>query len=380
MNRNTVAHCILSSMPPREIILFIIFFLFVAIVVFPPTKDADRQLPVTPLEIVEIQNESVEATSTVLQKPKEATPIKTTSPPEEIKKVFQTIQKTLLPLEELNQGVKPAIVNILCESKASGSFSPLSGSGVIIDSRGVVVTNAHVAQYLLLRDYPTKNSLSCIGRTGSPATPAYTLDLLFIPESWVTANASMIQAEEQLGTGENDYALLIITGSVTNSPLPENFTFVTFDESEESYKINAPILLTGYPAGFLGGIEIQKGLWLTASPAMATKFYYFTNPNAIDAFSMPGNIISQKGSSGGAAVSQETGKVLGIISTVSDGKTTEERDLTAITFAHINRSIASSTGMTLRVFLGQNLSTVRSEFYEKDFPVLSKKLTDVLEH
>ena len=33
-------------------------------------------------------------------------------------------------------------------------FNPISGSGVIVDSRGVVLTNAHVGQFFLLHDYP----------------------------------------------------------------------------------------------------------------------------------------------------------------------------------------------------------------------------------
>ena len=64
---------------------------------------------------------------------------------------------SLIPLEELNTKTRAALVNILCTTKWSGSFSPITGSGIIIDPKGVILTNAHVAQYYLLKDYLTKD-------------------------------------------------------------------------------------------------------------------------------------------------------------------------------------------------------------------------------
>src|SRR3989344_1157804 len=49
----------------------------------------------------------------------------------------------------INERARPTLVNILCGAR-SGTFRPISASGVIIDPRGVILTNAHVAQYFLL--------------------------------------------------------------------------------------------------------------------------------------------------------------------------------------------------------------------------------------
>ena len=49
--------------------------------------------------------------------------------------------------EILNEKSRSALVNILCE--ATAPLRSTSGSGVIIDSRGVILTNAHIAQLFL---------------------------------------------------------------------------------------------------------------------------------------------------------------------------------------------------------------------------------------
>ena len=68
----------------------------------------------------------------VTHSPETITPVATTTP------VFSS--------EELNLKARRALVNILCTTKRGGLFSPISGSGVFIDPRGVILTNAHVGQ------------------------------------------------------------------------------------------------------------------------------------------------------------------------------------------------------------------------------------------
>src|SRR3989338_8847489 len=114
----------------------------------------------------------------------------------------------ILPLETLNESVRKAMVNVLCTTKSGGDLQPLSGSGIIIDPRGVILTNAHVAQYMLLKDYPVEDFITCIARSGSPAMPAYKIELLYLPENWLNENAALIQQENPLATGENDFDLL----------------------------------------------------------------------------------------------------------------------------------------------------------------------------
>ena len=59
-------------------------------------------------------------------------------------------EKPAVSFTELNQKTRAALVNVLCTTLRSGSFEPLSGSGVIVDSRGVVLTNAQTHGLSLL--------------------------------------------------------------------------------------------------------------------------------------------------------------------------------------------------------------------------------------
>lgn len=289
------------------------------------------------------------------------------------------LPKTLIPLETLNDSVRLAMVNILCTTKIGGYFNPISGSGVVIDKRGVILTNAHVAQYMLLKNYGTKDFMTCVARTGSPATPSYKVELLYLPENWLSENAKMIKQTIQEGTGENDYALLLITGSLTNNPLPSSYPFVGIDINQEDITGDIPVLLTGYPANFLGGITTQRDLWLVSSPSYLTKIFYYSEKNNIDGFSVGANIIAQKGVSGGAAVNQWTGRVGGILTTISGGDTTGTRDLSAISLAHISRSFKDNTDKDLVEFLAGDLTNSLKNFTENTLPGQIKILVEALE-
>lgn len=293
-------------------------------------------------------------------------------PPAQIK------PKDLIPLEKLNEDARSAMVNIFCTTKQGGDFEPLTGSGIIIDPRGVILTNAHVAQYFLLKNYRVENFINCIARTGSPAKPAYKISLLYIPDNWLSNNAKIIKDENPLGTGENDYALLLITDSASNSPLPKTFPFIPIDPEQKNITGDVPVLLVGYPAGLLGGIEAQYELWLVSSRSFLTKLYYFEEKKNIDAFSLGGNILAQKGVSGGVAINQWSGKVEGILTTITEAKTTGERDLSAISIAHVNRSFTQNTRKSISEFLSGDLNKTLEDFATSSMPNLTKTLTDAL--
>lgn len=289
---------------------------------------------------------------------------------------------TLVPLEELNAKTRAALVNILCTTKWSGSFSPITGSGIVIDPKGVILTNAHVAQYYLLKDYLTKDFIDCVIRTGSPASPVYRADLIFISPSWVKNNYKNITSSDPQGTGENDLALLLIKSSADPSKkLPASFPFVAPDYDEESVAVKTPVLLAGYPAGFLGGIAIQKDLWPVSTAASILEiFTYSKEPSYnIDVFSIGGSVVAQKGSSGGAVVSQKSGNLLGIIVTSTDAIDTSGRDLRAISVAHVGRTLGAELGFGLSDLLTASKSEIEAiaqSFQEIVAPSLTKILTD----
>jgi len=279
----------------------------------------------------------------------------------------------------LNETVRSAVVNILCTTAGAGPLSPISASGVVVDSRGIVLTNAHVAQYFLLKNYPTPNFVECIIRTGSPAYPTYRAELLFLPPSWIAKNAQKIDDERPTGNGEHDYALLRITKTVAdeNVPLLPYLPLLVGSPQEGS-----SVLLAGYPAGFLGGATIAKELYAVSANSTVGNIYTF-DTNTIDLFSIGGSVVAQQGSSGGA-VAQATAEspngaaLVGLIVTSSDAETTSERDLRALSTQYIIRDFERERGLALADYLGLNLAEEQARFQLTTVPTLTTALTNVL--
>jgi hypothetical protein len=95
---------------------------------------------------------------------------------------------------------------------------------------------------------------------------------------------------------------------------------------------------------------------------------------------LKGSISAQKGTSGGAVVNTE-GKLIGIVSIVTKGKTTNERLLGAITLPHITQSFFEETGFTFTEYISGNYETLAkraekfNEFSARISTILSTKPT-----
>lgn len=285
-------------------------------------------------------------------------------------------QSPALSTEELNALARASLVNILCTTKSGGSFNPISGSGIIIDSRGIILTNAHVAQYFLLRNFGFANNVECVVRTGSPAQPRYTAQLLYLPPSWIAENAQKIKEQDPTGTGENDYAFLRITGTTNPAgTLPSSFPALSMDASYPAP--GDQMLLAAYPAGFLGGITIALNLYPASSVATVGQLYNFHDSSLVDLFSLGGTVVSQSGSSGGAAVSS-AGKMTGLIVTEVPGETTSDRDLRALTLAHIDRSLKAEGQGGITALLSHDAESFAAQFNANTAPAQTKALEDAL--
>ncbi len=278
--------------------------------------------------------------------------------------------------EQINTETRAALVNILCTTKYGGYLAPISASGVIIDSRGVILTNAHVGQFLLLRDYYTPGNVQCVVRMGSPAEPYYNAELLYLPPAWVAENASQITSGQAIGTGQNDYAFLRITGPVGTRTMPTSFPAVVLASSGPS--LGEAMLLAAYPAGYLGGESIVKNLYQTSAVTYVSQLLNFVDGNPTELFSVGGTVVSQSGSSGGAVVSLYNGALKGIIAVETIAASTGNRDLRALTLAHINNSlIAAGKGGIVGLLQG-DLATKAATFNHDVAPGETKLLEDAL--
>lgn len=290
--------------------------------------------------------------------------------------------KTLtLSATVLNALVREATVNIFCTLR--GEIDAASGSGVIIDNRGIVLTNAHVAQYFLLDTRHGEEFVQCAIRTGSPAEKSFSGELLYIPSAWIETHAANIaeneRKEKEGDTGEHDYALVRIVlpaGEATSSlsALPPAYDGKGLAKAES-------VLVASYPAGFLGAQAIQKNLWQISSFTSIKELYRFatTSSGLVDIFSVPGTIGAQEGSSGGALARAEDGTLLGVVVTRSMGDTTGERDLFSLSIPYINADIATDLKKTLQEFLASDIDAYQEWFNTNVRPRLKERLMREIE-
>lgn len=295
-----------------------------------------------------------------------------------LNQAIQSIQDLALSstTEPVNQRVRSALVNIICTTAASGPFESISASGVIIDPRGIIVTNAHAAQFFLLKDYPTPGFVKCIIRTGSPAQPAYTAEPIFIPPSWVAKNAQKIIDENPTGNGEHDYAFLRITGPVSPGiQMPAAFPFVLTALNEAPQ--GTDVLVAGYAAGFLGGITVAKELYAASAYSKVSQIYTYGTSTA-DLYSVGGTIVAQRGSSGGAVTTTD-GTLIGVIVTSTVATETANRDLRAIGSAYIIRDFEAERGKSLQSVLSGDIAAEAEIFSKLYAPAEKQLLVDILE-
>jgi len=268
-----------------------------------------------------------------------------------------------------------AIVNIFCTFRTNEFIKTTTGTGFFIDADGVIMTNAHVAQFLLLAGADDSNNAECIVRNGNPASPKYTASLLYIPPAWVQENASVLNDSVPMGTGERDYALLYVNASLDGSLLPASFPALPFNsELLSTGSKNSNVVAAGYPAGAL----LLQGSAVDLIPRSAettiSELYTFGS-NRADVFSIRGSVVGAEGASGGPVLN-DSGDVIGMISTRGDDSTDGAGSLRAITLSHVHRTILEETGFGLEDSLGGNLA-LRSQIFEE---TLTPFLVRILEN
>lgn len=279
---------------------------------------------------------------------------------------------TPLSFDIIHTATVPSIVNILCAPKNGAPYSGATGTGVLIDPRGIVLTNAHLGQYFVLKDVPEKDSLRCVLRTGSPAKSAFYADVLLFPNAWAQEHPGEFNNPLATGTGEHDWTLLYITEAAPEFART-HFSFITPDTRTSITDIGDSVFIAGYPAGFLDSELIKRSLWPVSTIATVRTLFTFRE-NTPDLFSVGGTIVAQGGTSGSPAVNA-WGRLVGIAVTASEGATTDERDLRFVTLSHIDTDIQRQTGLTLAEFIAGDLHERAQSFYTTEHELMVSLLT-----
>lgn len=277
-----------------------------------------------------------------------------------------------------------AIVNLFC-GDLYGLFGGdiASGSGVVIDPRGIILTNAHVGMLFLFSEWPIQSPLfDCMVRTGSTAVGQYRAALLHIPGDFVASSAlemsrsrvHKINREGILPNGKKDYALLYITR--TTDP---NRTFPSPIPSLSPYTgpIAPPgsaMYMAGYPGSFLGYEAAAKFLARIITPTTVHEVRPIEGSSTLDVLAFKGTVAGQRGTSGGAVV--QRGGELAAVPTFFDekgewedpqGETTADNILNAITVEYISRDLKADTGFSLEEFIVRdNLKEISDAFLSGD--------------
>lgn len=250
----------------------------------------------------------------------------------------------ILETEEL---LKESLVNIYCQYRTDTYIRTTTGTGFFVNQKGVILTNAHVAQFLLLEEETAdEGDVDCVIRTGNPATPRYKAELLYISPTWIFNNASLITQERPRGTGERDYALLYVSESVEDTTLPERFPSLPLQVALLPRSTEGKdVMLGGYPAGAL----LRGGADAALEPVIAESSVgslYTFGSNYADLFAVTESLVGEEGASGGPIIDSETGKTIGLIVTRGDASE-GERSLRALTLSYLDRTMQEETGFSL---------------------------------
>lgn len=269
-----------------------------------------------------------------------------------------------------------AVVNIYCTFTTNEYVRRQSGSGFFISPEGVIMTNAHVAQFLLLENVDEAGDTTCIVRAGNPSKPLYEAELLYISPAWVQKHAHLIDDPQPKGTGERDYALLYVTRGLEDKPLPGTFPYLNIDiDLLPKSLVGQPVTIAGFPGGDLFAAKEEYVPTAQKDEAVVTDMFTFGS-NYADVFSIASSSVGAYGISGGPVINQD-GNVIGLVST--KGSTQEGTfTLRALTLSYIDRTMLADSTFDLASTATGQLAFRSRLFMETIVPFLARILESEL--
>ena len=262
-------------------------------------------------------------------------------PPATVVQPVETIvdESSLIKSVTIPNTLANAVINIVCLEKDGNTLSIAVGSGVIISDQGTIITNGHVAQYILKQE---SEYVDCEVKHPNNPTMRYRVAVVHIPEIWRGGGL----LNESRGTGENDFAFLNVVGPAPEGVLPQSFPFVPLQTNEQVLTIGNDILLSGYPAQQTGNIQIDTNVPLIRDESVIQDVFTFKD-DSIDVISSGISPVARQGSSGGAII--DNGSLIGIIVTTNTADSGGTY-LNGLTLNYIQRELKNQ-GLSLDSFI-----------------------------
>ncbi|RJQ37599.1 hypothetical protein C4552_00345 [Candidatus Parcubacteria bacterium] len=219
-----------------------------------------------------------------------------------------------------------AVVQIFCQ----GGGKVFAATGVIVNARGLVLTNAHVVQFV--RDIGPSD---CQARHGNPASAFAGVDTVFMPDTGPKIPDTDVP--------QRDFGFLIL------KDVREPFAVAPI--ATEAAAAGASLYTLGYPSEFLQGLAAFNNANLVFSIlAVHGLANVDDDEQAPDVYVFQGGIALQQGSSGTALLDQR-GSVVGIIFATTQAGTTGEREGVGLITSYMDRVLRTETGQGLLEFI-----------------------------
>lgn len=264
------------------------------------------------------------------EKPKPAVKITPPAPPSpEATAGTAPPQEPQLSDQEFYARLSRATVQIFCSTRRE----IFAASGVIVNERGLILTNAHVAEVV-----EKAGAANCQARHGNPAERFAGLRVLF--------KASTTPKIADSDVPKRDAALL----DLVEPQEPFAVAPIRFGLAERG----SVLLTLGYPSEFLQNLTTAANSNLVFSLLRVDGYADLDgDPATAEGYVFRGGIILQQGSSG-TALFTRSGALVGLIFATTKGKTTDDREGLALMTPYIDRILREEAGRGLAEFIANN--------------------------
>lgn len=286
-----------------------------------------------------------------------------------------TILPTILKTASIPE---QALVNIFCSQKivVNGKVTNqrriITGSGILINQDGTVLTNAHVGQFPLLSE---KNpNIVCLARHGNPASGATGMKVAFISPEWVKDYGKYINTEGAAQTGKSDFALLKLNLDNLTKSQKALLSSITIQRNLPS--LGETIYSLSYPADILGTKGVNSALSQQKETLNVNRLYSVdVTPN--DVIETTASTAGQRGSSGGGILNKD-GHLIGTITTIVNSNIPSKTLIRAMTLDHTDFELTRLSNVSLAKVVTYGSTEVTQVFDTKYREYLTSLLNNYL--